>query len=305
VRTFNQVFHNNGLALIEAHRKRPERALALVTEGMAELDARLGTEEHQLHRSVLLQNRAQVLAGLGRLTEALVDYRTVAAVDPYYPEYHFELANVLAKVGESDEALAEYDTATRLGPPFPELFYNRGDLLLDMGDETRAAADFAYVLELDPRYLPAYVNLAGIHLDRADLDAAERVASDGLAQQPDHADLLAVLGHVRLERGAVHDASVIFDAALAVDGDLVAALSGKAAIAHQNDDPDGAIQYLTHAIDVSPDEPALRYNRAVALRDVGRLADALDDLAVAAELAPDDGDVLAAQNEWQAGHVPA
>lgn len=305
LRAFHQVFHNNGLALIEAHRKRPERALALVTAGMAELDRHLGPDEHQLHRSVLLQNRAQVLAGLGRLGEALADYRAVAAVDPYYPEYHFELANVLAKLDQTDEALAEYNETARLGPPFPELFYNRGDLWLDMGDEARAMADFAYVLELDPLYLPAYVNLAGIHLDRADLDAAQRMASDGLAQQPDNPDLLAVLGHVHLERGAVADASAAFDRALAVDADLVAALSGRAAIAHRNDDPDGAIGHLTHAIGVCPDEPALRYNRAMALRDVGRLADALDDLAIAAQLAPDDEDVLAAQREWQAGHVPA
>lgn len=33
-RAFHSVFNHNGLALIEAHRGRPERALELVTEGL-------------------------------------------------------------------------------------------------------------------------------------------------------------------------------------------------------------------------------------------------------------------------------
>lgn len=304
-RAFQEVFHNNGLALIEAHRGRPEKALELVTEGMAELDRRLAPHEQQLHRSVLLQNRAQVLAGLGRLTDALADYRAVVELDPYYPEYHFELANVLAKLDLADEALAEYHQTTRLGPPFPEVYYNRGDLLLDMDDETGAMADFGYVLELDPDYQAAYVNLAGIHVDRADIDAAERVASTGLARQPDNAELHAVLGQVHLERGDIDAARAAFDNALAVAADLVPALSGNAAIAHRNGDPDTAIRYLSHAIDVAPDEPVLRYNRAMALRDVGRMTEALADLTTAAELAPDDDDVLAAQRECRTGVVPA
>ncbi|MBB4927497.1 tetratricopeptide repeat protein, partial [Kitasatospora kifunensis] len=173
-RAFNTVFHNNGLALIEGHLGHPQRALELVTAGLAELDRELGAGEHHLHRSVLRHNRAQVLTGLGRLDEALEEYRAVIAVDPHYPEYHFDLGNLLRRMGRQSEAAAAYETVLRLGPAFPELYYNRGDLRNGAGDVEAALADFDYVLELDPGFLDAYVNRAGILLDLGDLEGAER-----------------------------------------------------------------------------------------------------------------------------------
>ncbi|MDQ1744740.1 MAG: hypothetical protein QOE23_3079, partial [Pseudonocardiales bacterium] len=94
-REFGVVFNQNGRALIEVRRGRPEVALELVEAGIARLDDYLEPDQHLLHRSVLKYNRAQVLAGMGRIDEALADYRAVIALDPNYPEYHFDVANLL------------------------------------------------------------------------------------------------------------------------------------------------------------------------------------------------------------------
>jgi tetratricopeptide (TPR) repeat protein len=105
-RAFTTVFNENGKALIEAHRGRPEEALRLVTEGLARLDREIGPDEHLLHRSVLMHNRAQVLTGLGRLDEALADYDAIIDRDPHYDEYYFSRAALLRRLGRPAEALA-------------------------------------------------------------------------------------------------------------------------------------------------------------------------------------------------------
>jgi tetratricopeptide (TPR) repeat protein len=300
-RAFSTVFHHNGLALIEGHRGRPLKALELVTAGMAALDRELGPDEQSLHRSVLRYNRAQVLTGLGRLDEALAEYRTVIEADPYYPEYHLDLGNLLQRMGRTDEAAAAYETVTRLGPPFPELYYNRGDLRNGLGDAEGALADFGYVLELDPAFVDAYVNRAGLLLDLGDPDAAERDVLTGLEREPRHPLLLAALGRVHAERGEAEASRAAFDRALAADPDLVVALCGRATAAYEAGDTEAALDDLRRAVALEPRDPVARFNRAFVLRSVGRAQEALADLEAAARQAPDDPDVLAALEECRAG----
>lgn len=300
-RAFSTVFHHNGLALIEAHRGRPLKALELVTAGMAALDRELGSGEQSLHRSVLRHNRAQVLTGLGRLEEALEEYRAVIEADPHYPEYHLDLGNLLQRMGRAAEAAAAYETATRLGPPFPELYYNRGDLRNGLGDVEGALADFGYVLDLDPTFLDAYVNRVGLLLDLEELDAAESDVLAGLALEPTHPMLLAALGRIRAERGEAETAWEAFDAALAADPDLVAALCGRATLAYEAGDAEGALEDLRRAVSLEPSNPATRYNRAFVLRSVGRWAEAVDDLDAAAREDPEDEEIAAALAECRAG----
>jgi tetratricopeptide (TPR) repeat protein len=252
-RAFHSVFNHNGLALIEAHRGRPERALELVTSGLALLDEVLGPDEHLLHRSVLRYNRGQVLAGLGRVPEAIADYRAVIAADPNYPEYHFDLANLLHRLGEDEEALIEYETVMRLSPPFPEIYYNRGDLYVETGRWDEAIADFDRVLELDPRYLDAYINRAGLYaalgqhqlaaddvctgllldpnnnllltlraqlaIDKSDLEAARADIESVLRTDPDCPQAHAVLGVIEYQSGNLADAITAFDRSLEQEQD--------------------------------------------------------------------------------------
>jgi tetratricopeptide (TPR) repeat protein len=304
-RAFNTVFHNNGRALIEAHLGHAESALELVTEGIAELDRSLGADGHHLHRSVLRHNRATVLAGLGRLDEALGEFRAVIDVDPHYPEYHFDLGNLLRLMGREEEALAAYETALHLGPPFPEVYYNRGDVRSAAGDVGGAIEDFTYVLVLDPSFLNAYVNRAGLLLGLGDPAGAERDAAAGLALDPDNPHLLAVLGSVYAERDDALAAREAFGRALSADPDLVAALCGRAAVEYQTGDPDSALDDLRHAVELTPDDPAVRYNRAFVLLQTGRWDDALADLDIAAALLPDDPDIAVAREECLARGIAA
>lgn len=169
---FSTVFHQNGLALIETCMGRPQEALRLITEGLARLERELDAHEHQLHRSALLYNRAQVYVFMEQLEQALDDYTAVIAQDPYYSEYYFDRGNLYRRMGRDQEALADYECAIRYSPPYAEAYYKRAGVLSNLGRDDEALADYTYVLDLEPEHRDALSSRASILYKRGDPDAA-------------------------------------------------------------------------------------------------------------------------------------
>lgn len=288
-RAFNTVFNENGKALIEAHRGRPDEALRLVTEGLARLDREVGPDEHLLHRSVLLHNRAQVLTGLGRLDEALADYDAIIERDPNYDEYYFSRAALLRRLGRHAKALADYDTAIRLSPPFAEFHYNRADLRAELGDLTGALADFGYVLELSPENVDARVNRAALRLECGELDAAQSDLESGLELSPGNPHLLCLMGRLELGRDRTGAAIRAFTLAIEADAALPQAWAARAEAAFQAGDLETALADLDRSLELAED-PAVLFNRGVLREARGEWKHAEADFGRAHELSPDDSD---------------
>jgi tetratricopeptide (TPR) repeat protein len=110
--------------------------------------------------------------------------------------------------------------------------------------------------------------------------------------------LYAAAGWMHAERADFGAAFVAFDRALALDPDLVVALSGRAALAFRVDDCESALIDLTRAVELAPDDPAPRFGRALVLQEMGRWDDALADLDTAAALAPDAPTVPPQVTRW-------
>ncbi len=98
-RAFDLSFNENGLALIETYLGDPEKALALVEQGIERVEAELDDERLLLHRSVLRYNRAQLLSRMGRPEQALAAYGEAIEADPNQSEYYFERGNLLRRLG--------------------------------------------------------------------------------------------------------------------------------------------------------------------------------------------------------------
>ncbi|SEG87315.1 Tfp pilus assembly protein PilF [Nonomuraea solani] len=293
-RAFKLGFDRNGLALIELREGRFGAALSLVESAM-ELARELG-ERHPLHRMVLLANRAQLLAGLGHAKEALDDHGAAIAIDPGFPDSYLERGNLLFKLGRQEEALADFERAMRAGPPLPEAYYNRAELRTVRGDTEGALADLGLVIELDPGYLDAYINRAGL-LAAADRDEDARAdVAAGLALAPGNAHLLTVLGQLETAAGRFAAAEAALDQAVRQAPELASAWGNRGVLRYAAGDLEGAVEDLTRAIDLQP-QPALSAppalsvlsdlyaNRAVALRALGRDAEATADERRAERLA--------------------
>lgn len=273
-RAFKLGFDLNGLALIELRHGRPDAALSLV-ESAVEL-ARELRERHPLHRMVLLANRAQLLAALGHVKEAMEDYAAAIALDPAFPDYYLERGNLLFKLGRHEEALADFERAMRAGPPLPEAYYNRAELHTVRGDTEQALADLGRVIELDPSYLDAYINRAGLlaAVGRDEEALADVVA--GLVLEPGNPHLLTVLGQLETAAGRLAAAGEALDRAVERAPGLAAAWGNRGVLRYAAGDLEGAVEDLSRAIGLRP-EPDLYTNRAVALRALGRAAEAEAD----------------------------
>ncbi|GIG69548.1 tetratricopeptide repeat protein [Phytomonospora endophytica] len=289
-RAFNSAFYRNGLALIELHLGEPAKALELVDEGLRLLDATLSEDEHKLHRSVLRYNRAQVLAGLGQVAEALADYDAVIDVDPNYPEYHFDRAALLRRLGRDEEALADYDDAIRLSPPFPEAYFNRSVVRAALGDVDGSLADLTETLALEPHNVDACVNRAELLMEAGRFVEAAVDVDTGLEADETRAELHVLRGHLNAEEDTA-TARAAYDRALELAPDLLGALTARAELAYGEGDLTAALADLDKAAEAHPDDPAVLFNRAVVLLDLGFGERALADLETAAREAPDDPDV--------------
>ncbi|WBP87937.1 tetratricopeptide repeat protein [Kitasatospora cathayae] len=270
------VFHDNGLALVEMHRGRLDRAMQLVESCIARLDTNLTDDQWRLHRSQLLYNRARLLTATGRLDEAFADYSTLVDLDPYYTDYLSERARIHRTRGDFAAALADYDRAVDLAPPFPELYYNRGTARIEAGDTKGALADFAYVLEMEPDDVDTRLARAELLLELAEFDAAAADVEAGLALRPTEPRLLCMRGTVALQRGALPEAFAALDAAVALDPAYPAALLNRAVVHYEQGRPRAAVQDLTALLDLVGDDPDVLLNRGIAYQ-----ADGLPDLALA------------------------
>ncbi|WP_406313776.1 tetratricopeptide repeat protein [Streptosporangium sp. NBC_01639] len=289
-RAFKLGFDLNGRALVEVRLGAPAKALEFVQEAVELAERDLGPDEHPIHRLVLRANRAQLAIMLGRPEDALEDLDAVIAADPGYPDYYIDRGNLLHRLGRRDAAIADYETAMRVGPPFPEPYYNRAEILFSAGDHQGALVDLDHALELDPEFVDGLANRAGLLAALGEYDRARADAETGLALEPVNPYLLCALGQVEMAEGRHKEARAAFDQALEGAPSLTAAWASRGMLAFETGDPEGAVADFTRALEPGAD-PALLFNRAMALRAAGRDAEATADLTRALELAPDDDDI--------------
>ncbi|SDG72495.1 Flp pilus assembly protein TadD, contains TPR repeats [Sinosporangium album] len=289
-RAFKLGFDYNGKALIQMRRGRIDEAADLVEQAIALAETGLPPGTHPIHRLVLRANRAQLAARRGRTADALADLGAAIDADPGYPDYYLDRGNVHYRLGGYAEAVADYETAMRVGPPFPEPYYNRAEARFALGDHDGALADLDRALELDPDFADAYANRAGLLAALGDHQAAKRDAERGLALTPGDPYLLCALGQAEMAEGRTPEARAAFDHALELDPALASAWANRGILQHENGDHEAAARDLTRALDLGED-PALLFNRAMALRAAGHPDEAERDLRRALELAPDDEDI--------------
>lgn len=287
-RAFYRAFMRNARALVELHRGNLVGSLALVEESIRIADAHLG-ERHELHRTVLLTNRARVLLALGDHEGALRGFDEVLTRDPEYDDPHFERAVAHRATGNVDAALRDLDRAIELSVAFTDAYYNRADIRADLGQTDLAIADLTTLLEVDPGHTDARLNRAVLLMGTGELEAADADLELALAAKPDSAELWSALGLLRSEQGDEAGALASYANALDRDPELVEVFANRAVLHFTAGRPTEAVADLDIAIGLL-DSPALRVNRGIGRHELGDLEGAIADYDEA--IASDDVDVL-------------
>jgi len=262
-RHFQAVFNRNGLAMIRSFQGRPEEALELCRQGLIELEAHLGAEQHRLHRSILNYNIAQVYVAIGLYEEALDYFSAAMAMDPNYSEYYNERASLHLRLGRLDQAEADYLQAIELSPPYFEVFTNLGQCYRKMGKPDEAIIAYTRALDLEAGQQLALLGRANVYELKGNLNAAIDDYSTVLIQDSSQWQALA-------NRGALYYESQKFEDALAD---------------------------FNAAIELRIDEPDLYLNRSIVLSGMTRYEEAVQDLHSALSLnnSPEVADSLQSQ----------
>ena len=287
-RAFYRAFMRNARALVELHRGNISGSFDLVQESIAIADEHLGTG-HELHRTVLLTNRARVWLALGEPEAALAAFDEVLTRDPEYDDPYFERSCAHRSVGDLDAALRDLDRAIELSLAFTEAYYNRADIMADRGEVVRAIADLSMALDVEPGYVDARLNRAVLLLESGDLAAAWEDLRTGLGTDPEHAELLQVRAQWHVEAGDPASALADFDSALRHKPDLVAAYVNRSIVHYEAARYADAVADLDRAIALG-DQPRFRVNRGIARQAAGDSHGAALDFEQALT-SPDDVDV--------------
>lgn len=91
----------------------------------------------------------------GRLPEAIAEFSAALRSDPGRADAHDDLGTALVQAGRGGEAIAEYRASLRLRPGSARTHYNLALTLIQAGQRDEGMAEYREALRLDPRLAPA------------------------------------------------------------------------------------------------------------------------------------------------------
>ncbi len=109
---------------------------------------------------------------LGRLEEAIEQYKKAVAIYPDDYKAHYNLGVVYAQQGFFDRAIESYQRSIRSNPAYPNARFNLGIIYQNQGETDSAIDQFRKVTELDPADFQARNNLGVAYAIRGNLKLA-------------------------------------------------------------------------------------------------------------------------------------
>ena len=251
-------------------------------------------------------NFGNALLAEGRLEEAATLYKLGMRLDPSHVGAAYNFANALHKQGKIEEAIAGYRLALKLEARSIEAHNNLGVALLAAGSVDEARAEFEEALRLDPEDVEAELNLGVIASGSGRWEAAVEHYERALRRHgndPRYAEAHFKLGEALAEQGKVGEAMAEFEAADRLAGGHAESLAGIATILVERGDLEAAARRLSEALRLEPDAPTLHYKLADVLGDLGDKEGAVEHLRRAVELAPESAE-LANYLAWVLATAP-
>lgn len=304
----NQADGHNILGVaLNAQGKRKEAVSALkraikLAPNTSSFHANLGEVERQrggltdarmaLQRAVELDpGNAQAFNSLGiihfdrkQFEDAAKYYRQALALNPALAEAHNNLGNALRVLADRDGAIAAYENALIHREFYPEAYNNLGVLLRDEGKTAEAEHAFRKAIAQNSAYVSAHNNLASLYAaDDREVEAL-RILSDALRLEPRNPGSLILTARIQLHRANFPAAERACRMVIEDDAHNAEALTVLGHVLHETDRFEEAIAVLEQALKENPDFGEARNFYGVALKSVGRLNEAREQILRSIEL---------------------
>jgi Flp pilus assembly protein TadD len=180
-------------------------------QDLARADARLAINPSDVFAWF---DRADALARLGRLSDAIDAHSKVLQLSPDEPASIAGIGFCLAALKQYDEALKAYDAVLKLLPGQPAIMFNRGGCLQKLGRHAEALAAFDHCLAVQPNDREVQIQraMALYGLDRLEeaLGAIEGADPEGA-----RVEALANRALILLALGKAEAAREVLDVAVA------------------------------------------------------------------------------------------
>ena len=235
-------------------------------------------------------NLGIVLAGQGRISEAIAEYAAALRIKPDYADAHYNWGVAMASQGRISEAIAEYTAALRIQPDHAEAHNNLGIVLAGQGRISEAIAEYAAALRIKPEYAEAHHNLGIVLAGQGRISEAIAEYAAAVRIKPEFAEAHHNLGTVLAGQGRVAEAITEYRASLRIKPDNVEAHNNLGVALASQGKVAEAIAEFTAALRIKPDNVETHNNLGVALASQGKVAEAIAEYAAALRIKPDYAD---------------
>lgn len=146
---FRRIFNRNGYALVLFRIGRLSEAIEFLEHGIQQLHSIAG-QKSCMHKSVLIYNLAQCYTSQNRVDEAVSQLKDLLIIDPYYPEYHLEIARLYIQQEQYCDATREIERSIQLDDAITESYGLLGFCLLQQRKYDEAIVAYRKALWLAP-----------------------------------------------------------------------------------------------------------------------------------------------------------
>ena len=213
------------------------------------------------------------------MTDNASTSEAISFIDPLTSVAYSNRAAARVRKGDLGGALADCDRAIAINPGLADAYQNRGWIRWAMGNLVDAISDFDRVVSISPRHAKGYDLRGSVRMDQGELLKALKDLDQAVSLDPRDPKTFCDRGQARHlfkdMRGALED----FDMAAKLNPQLACASYGQGLVRFDRGEWAQAIVYFTRAIE-RDHELGLAYAlRGLALRRLGRNAEAEKDIA--------------------------
>jgi tetratricopeptide (TPR) repeat protein len=214
-------------------------------------------------------NYAHSYVQLGDLNRALkhIDEALQMAPSHLRPRALNNKAGILAGLGKEEEAIAIWNDLTTAAPTLGLPHFSLGNVSREQGDIPSAIARFRRAIDLEPGYVPAIVNLAICHQKTRNMAEADRVYREAMVISPHNAQIIYNYAFLLFEVTRFQEARVEFNRVIAMNPRHVSAYNYIGLCHKAMNQNEAALESFNRALTIDPGYKYALDNRDLLLHE--------------------------------------
>ena len=231
---------------------------------------------------------AQSYQTIGKLKEAITEYKRLDSSKSKNKLISFKLGHCLLKTGSNIDAIEAFKIAIQLDESFLPAWGNLGTALITEGRYQEALSATQKVLEIKPDNPTAHMNLGIIYKELGNLDQALSSTLKSIDLEPDNPIAHMNLCGIYKDLGKLDQALISTLKSLELNPDNPDAHMNLSGIYKELGNLDQALASTLKSLELKPDNPDAHMNLGGIYKDLGNLDQALASTLKSLELKPDN-----------------